>query len=181
MRPFSFVCGLAALALAGCASAPPDPPVSLINSLSFDNPMSGKRDGLRSAWPVHSLTGSSEHFPLAQLRQCDAAGNCSWGVLRAQRSFGTVRAVDGGVSLELDLMVDVDRSQHAATPQQNGSMTIPANVGALQARQHVQRALFLPYGKVETITLDFGVRFDLCAFRLDAARQPTDQCDLPYF
>ncbi|HEY0063587.1 MAG TPA: hypothetical protein VGC21_15825 [Telluria sp.] len=181
MRLFSSACAVAVLVLSGCASTPPAPPVSLINSLSFDNPMTGKRDGLRSAWPLHSLAGSSERFPLAQVRQCDAAGVCSWGVLDAQRSFGKVTPVEGGVEVELDLLVNVDRRQQVARAEQNGGMTIPADVAALEAKRRVQRTLTLPFGKVESIALDFGIRFELCAFRLDGAGKPLEQCALPYF
>lgn len=180
MRSLSLVCA-AVFSLAGCASVPPDAPVSLINSLSFDNPMSGMRDGLRSAWPLGSLSHAREDFPLAQVRQCDLAGLCSWGVLSAHRRFGKVRRTETGVVVELDLEVDVDRSQTAARPEQNAAMTIPPDVGALQAKRHVQRELVLPYGQIERIDLDYGIRFELCAFRLDAARQPVEQCAIPYF
>jgi len=180
MRSLSLVCA-AAFALAGCATVPPDAPVSLINSLSFVNPMSGMRDGLRSAWPLGSLSHAREHFPLAQVRQCDLAGLCSWGVLSAHRRFGKVRQTESGVVVELDLDVDVDRSQTAARPEQNAAMTIPPDVGALQAKRHVERELVLPYGHIERIDLDYGIRFELCAFRLDAARQPVEQCAIPYF
>lgn len=180
MRPFRLACA-AAMLLSACASAPPEAPVSLINSLSFDNPMSGMRDGLRSAWPLTALGHARENFPLAQVRQCDLAGVCNWGVLSAHRSFGKVRRIEGGVALALDLEVDVDRSQNVARPEQHGAMTIPADVGALKARRHVQREIVLPFGKVERIDLDYGIRFELCAFRLDAARQPVEQCEIPYF
>lgn len=181
MRLLSFVCPAALALLAGCASVPSDAPVSLINSLSFDNPMSGMRDGLRSAWPLGSLSHARENFPLAQVRQCDLAGLCSWGVLSAHRRFGKVRQTESGVVVELDLEVDVDRSQKTVGPDQAAAMTIPPDVGALQAKRHVQREVVLPFGKVERIDLDYGIRFELCAFRLDAARQPVEQCQIPYF
>jgi hypothetical protein len=180
MRPLLPLSAAVLLALAGCASAPQEAPVSLINSLSFDNALSGKRDGLRSAWPLDKLAQSTEHFPLAQVKQCDSAGLCSWGVLDARRRFGAVRRVEGGVAVELDLMVDVDRSQQVARAEQNGGMTIPADVGALKAKRAIKREVVLPYGKVERIELDYGIRFELCAFRLDAARKPVEQCDIPY-
>jgi hypothetical protein len=181
MRPFRLACSAAIVLLAGCASTPPDAPVSLINSLSYTNPMSGMRDGLRSAWPLTSLSHARENFPLAQVRQCDLAGVCSWGVLSAHRSFGKVRPIEGGVAVELDLEVDVDRSQAVNRAEQAGAMSIPADVGALQAKRRVQREVVLPFGKVERIDLDYGIRFELCAFRLDAARQPMEQCEIPYF
>jgi hypothetical protein len=181
MRPIRLACAAAMLLLAGCASAPQEAPVSLINSLSFDNPMSGMRDGLRSAWPLTALSHARENFPLAQVRQCASAGVCSWGVLSAHRSFGKVRRIAGGVAVELDLEVDVDRSQSVARSEQVGAMSIPADVGALHARRRVQHEVVLPFGKVERIDLDYGIRFELCAFRLDAARQPMEQCEIPYF
>lgn len=182
MRLFLPLSCAAVLALAGCAGVPQEPPVSIINSLSYDNAMSGKRDGLRSAWPLDGLAQSTEHFPLAQVKQCDSAGTvCSWGVLNARRNYGKVRKVEGGVAVELDLLVDVDRSQQVARPEQNGGMTIPADVGALQAKRHIKRDIVLEYGKVQRIDLDYGIRFELCAFRFDGARQPMEQCDIAYF
>lgn len=171
------------LALAGCAQAPkasPPPVVSVINSLSFTNAMTGKRDGLRSAWPMTQLPNSSELFPMAQVKQCDAAGACSWGVMRAQRSIGKVRQVDGGVALDVELELDVDRSQRVRRPDQDAAMTIPADVSALQAKRTLKKEVMLEYGKVQRFDFDFGIAFELCALRLDAAEQPVDQCDIPY-
>jgi len=167
--------------LGGCASVPPPAPVSLINSLSFDNPMTGMRDGLRSAWPLARLSQTRETFPLAQVRQCDPTGVCSWGVLSAQRQFGSVRRIAGGVALMLDLNVDVDRSQQRSGPEQYGAMTIPSDVGALHATRRVRREVVLPFGTIERIDLDYGIRFELCAMRLDDAGQPIDACAIPYF
>jgi len=184
MRRFAYLPAAVLLALAGCASVPQDsaPTVSVINSLSFDNAMSGKRDGLRSAWPLDALRLSTEHFPLSQVKLCDQNGAaCSWGVLKARRSFGNVRKVPGGVALEVDVTVDVDRSQQANSELQNGAMTIPADVGALRAKRHVTRELVLEYGVVQRIDFDFGIRYELCALRLDVAREPIDKCEIAYF
>lgn len=184
MRLFAYFPAAALLALAGCACVAPEPAitVSVINSLSFDNALTGKRDGLRSAWPMDTLARTTEHFPLAQVKQCGASSAvCNWGVLNARRTFGSVKKVEGGVALELDLLVDVDRSQLVNRMDQNASMTIPADVGALKASRSVKRKLVLEYGTIHKIPLDFGISFELCALRLDAARQPMDKCELAYF
>ncbi len=168
--------------LAGCATdRPAMPAVSLINSLSFDNAMSGKRDGLRSAWPADTLSGASEQFPMAQLKQCNAAGVCSWGVLKAQRSFGKVEPVPGGVRVELEVAIDVNRSHRAAQGGEQAAMSIPADVSALQIRRSEKRSMVLEYGKVMQIDLNYGIRYELCALRLDAARTPLDTCEIAYF
>lgn len=195
MRLFSFSIVIAAAALAGCANLPaPDaarvphashapnaPAISIVNSLSFDHAMSNKRDGLRSAWPMEKLAGTTEHFPLAQLKQCDSAGACKWGVLDAKRRFGAVRATPDGVTLEVEITVNVDRSQQADRTGLNAAMTIPAGVAVLQVKRTEKRDVVLPFGKVVRIDLDHGVRYELCALRLDAARQSVDKCDVAYF
>lgn len=173
----------ALLALAGCASAPPvaTPAVSVVNSLAFTNAMTGKRDGLRSAWPMDQLAQTTEQFPLAQIKQCDkTTAACSWGVLRAKRTFGKVRSVPGGVALTYELVLDIERSQRAHGKVQNAGMTIPADVPALQLKRTVKHDVTLEYGKVQRIELDHGISFELCALRLNAERKPVDQCGIDY-
>ncbi len=168
---------------AGCASVPPadTPAVSIVNSISFSNAMSGKRDGLRSAWPMDQLAQTTERFPLAQIKQCDKAGAaCSWGVLSARRTFGKVRPGPAGVALAYELVLDVDRSQRVHGKEQNVAMTIPADVPALQLKRTIAREVVLEYGKVQRIDIDHGISFELCALRLDAARQPLDKCEIDY-
>lgn len=184
MRTCTSLAAIALLALAGCASVVPDTPttISVVNSLSFDNAVSGKRDGLRSAWPAATLGGTSEQFPMAQIKQCDKSGAaCNWGVLKAQRAFGKVQEVPGGVAVELELRVDVDRSQHAKSRDQDATVTIPADVPALQGTQLETRKVVLAYGKVTRIDLNYGISYELCALRLDAARQALDKCEIGYF
>ena len=183
MRTLTFSLVMAMLALSGCASTPaPDAPaISIINSLSFDHAMSGKRDGLRTAWPMDRLAGSSEHFPLAQVKRCDATGVCRWGVLDASRRFGAVRLVPDGVAAQVEVMVHVDRSQQAQRTGLNAAMTIPADVAALQTRRTEKREVVLPFGKVVSIEFEHGIRYELCALRLDAARKHIDKCDIAYF
>lgn len=183
MRTLTISLVMAMLALTGCASTPaPDAPaVSIINSLSFDHAMSGKRDGLRSAWPMDKLAGTTEHFPLAQVKRCDSIGLCRWGVLDASRRFGALRLAPEGVSAQVEVTVHVDRSQQVQRTGQNAAMTIPANVAALQARRSEKRDVVLPFGKVVSIEFEHGIRYELCALRLDAARQAIDKCDIAYF
>jgi hypothetical protein len=169
------------LALAGCAGVSPGtlPSVSVVNSLTFDNAMSGKRDGLRSTWPAATLSGSSEHFPMAQVKQCDKDGAaCSWGVLKAHRSFAKARVTPGGMEVDFEVLVDVDRSHQAKTKDQDTTMTIPANVSALQRKRLEKRTMVLAYGKPARIEFGYGINYDVCAQRLDAQGKPLDQCEI---
>jgi hypothetical protein len=182
---FSLACLPAAVLLfaAGCSTVPQAgaPAVSLVNSLSFDNAMTGKRDGLRSAWPLHQLAQTTEQFPLAQIKRCEQAnGLCSWGVLKARRTFGKVRALPTGVALEVELVLDVERSQRGHSAAQNAAMTIPADVTALALKRTVKREVVLEYGKVQRIDAEHGISYELCVLRLDAARNPLDKCAIDY-
>ena len=187
MRPSISIAAAALLALAGCAAVPgPHDPartnhtVSLVNSLSWTNAVSDKPDALRTAWPLAGLSAHTEQFPLAQVKQCDAAGVCSWGVLKAQRTLSAPRYVAGGVAVDVELAVDVDRSHDALQGGEKVAMAIPADVPALSAKRTVRKSLVLQYGKVERIGLDFGIGYDLCAQRLDKAGNAVDACDIPF-
>lgn len=177
------------LALAACAmfSGPYDPvrnkqTVSLVNSLSWTNALSGKRDGMRTAWPLATLDRHTEHFPIAQISQCDQAGQaCRWGVLNARRTYGNIRYVPGGVTLDVDLLIDVDRRQEVRRAGANSALAIPADVPALRAKRAFRRSVALEYGKAHRIDFDFGIAFELCALRLDAARKNVDNCDVAFF
>lgn len=187
MRPSISIAAAALLALAGCAALPgPHDPartnhtVSLVNSLSWTNAVSDKPDSLRTAWPLAGLAKHTEQFPLAQVKQCDPASVCSWGVLKAQRTLSAPRYVAGGVAVDVELAVDVDRSHDALQGGENVAIAIPADVPALSAKRTVRKSLVLQYGKVERIGLDFGIGYDLCAQRLDKAGNPVDACDIPF-
>lgn len=187
MRPFISFTVAALLALAGCAAMPgPHDPAraghtaSLVNSLSWTNAVSDKPDALRTAWPLGGLAGHAEQFPLAQVKQCDAAGVCSWGVLKARRTLSAPRYVEGGVALEVELGLDVDRRHEALQGGEQVAMAIPADVPALTAKRTVRRSLVLQYGRVHRINLDFGIGYALCAQRLDAAGKPLDSCEIPF-
>ncbi|QYF94223.1 hypothetical protein KY495_03075 [Massilia sp. PAMC28688] len=185
MRSFSLFALAALLTVAGCAGVAPTAPsgapaVSIVNSLTFDHAMTGKRDGVRTAWPMDKLAGSTEYFPLSQIKQCEPGGTCRWGVLDAKRRFGALRAVPGGVAAEIDVTVHVDRTQHADRNDLHAAMTIPADVGALQSRRQDKREVVLPFGKVVPIDFEHGIRYELCAQRINAARQGIDQCPIAY-
>ena len=187
MRPLNLLAAAALLALGGCAASPSlhDPArtghtVSLVNKLSWTNAMSGKPDALRTAWPLASLKQHIEQFPLAQVKQCDAAGGCKWGAMKAQRVLSAPRYVAGGVVLDLELFIDVGRSRAALQGGEAVAMTIPSDVPALEGARIVRKSVMLPYGKVERIDLDFGIAYDLCAQRLNAAGQPVDRCEIPF-
>ncbi|WP_317201207.1 hypothetical protein [Janthinobacterium sp.] len=179
---------LGACALSACAVFPDqyDPVkeqqyVSVINSLTWTNPLTGKRDGLRSAWPMRTLQGQTEVFPLAQVKECPAAGApCAWGVLSASRSVARAGYVQGGVKLDLQLALALERRQEMRQDSFSTALTIPADVAALHWRKDERRALTLPYGKVERIEFEHGLRFEVCALRYDAAGQPLDSCAIPY-
>ena len=187
MRLSLYLPALGLVALAGCAgggagsSAAGATTVSVINSLSFDNAMTGKRDGLRSAWPAATLARSKEQFPIAQIKHCEkGAPACSWGVLKAHRSFGKVQPVAGGVLVDVEVVVDVERSQHAKGKDQDATLTIPGDVIALKAASTQSRSMLLKYGEVTRIDFNYGISYELCALRLDAARQPIDKCEVAY-
>ena len=188
MRLSLYLPALGLVALAGCAgggagssAAGATTTVSVINSLSFDNAMTGKRDGLRSAWPAATLARSKEQFPIAQIKHCEkGAPACSWGVLKAHRSFGKVQPVAGGVLVDVEVVVDVERSQHAKGKDQDATLTIPGDVIALKAASTQSRSMLLKYGEVTRIDFNYGISYELCALRLDAARQPIDKCEVAY-
>ena len=187
MRPLNLMTAAALLAMSGCAALPgPHDParaghtVSLVNNLSWTNAMSGKPDALRTAWPLAGLSQHTEQFPLAQVKQCDAAGVCKWGVLKAQRMLSAPRYTAGGVLLDLELFIDVGRSRNALQGGEAVAMTIPADVPALEGARIVRKSVALPYGKIERIDLDFGIVYALCVQRLNAGGQPLDRCDIPY-
>lgn len=178
---------LSACAGVGQAAHPSDPNdpanaqqyVSLVNSLNWTNALSGKRDGSRSSWPLRQAAGQEEVFPLAQLKQCKGEA-CAWGVMRARRSFGAVTYVPGGMNVEVTLHIDVDRRQEMHKAEFNTAMAIPADVPGLRSTKDVHRTLTLQYGKIQHIDFDYGVGFDLCALRYDAAGHALDACDIPY-
>ena len=187
MRPLNSITAAALLALAGCAAspglhdpAPTDQTVSLVNRLSWTNAVSGKPDALRTAWPLAGLAQHTEQFPLAQLKQCDAAGACKWGVLKAQRMLSAPRNVAGGVAVDLELSIDVGRDRDALQGGETVAVTIPADVPALEGERTVRKSLVLPYGKVERIALDYGVAYELCVQRLNGGGEPIDNCDIPH-
>ncbi len=187
MRPLNAMSAAALLAMAGCAASPAlhDPArtghtVSLVNNLSWSNAVSGKPDALRTAWPLASLTQHTEQFPLAQVKQCDATGVCKWGVLKAVRTLSAPRFVAGGVALDLELSIDVGRARDALQGGETVAMVIPADVPALEGKRTVRRPVVLHYGQVERIGLGFGIAYELCAQRLNAAGDPVDVCDIPF-
>lgn len=188
MRPFIPFTAAALLALAGCAvvpdqhdSARANQTVSLVNSLSWTDAVSGKPDALRTAWPLHAAGAThTEQFPLAQVKRCDAAGACSWGVVKAQRTMSAARHVAGGVALDVELALDVDRRHEMLQGAEKLVLAIPADVAALTAKRTVRKSLVLTYGKVERIALDFGIGYNICAQRLDAGGRPVDACEIPY-
>jgi hypothetical protein len=176
----------AALLLSGCASLERDDParqqltVSVVNSLSWTNPLSGKRDGVRTSWPLLSVGGAREYFPLAQLRQCQPDASCAWGVMRAERAITGVRYLPSGLELDLELAFDVARHQEVRQPEFSAAMTIPSDVAALQSQRGLRQHVQLQYGQVQHVALEFGVAYDICVRRLDAAGLPLDRCDIPF-
>ncbi len=177
MRTTAILPAAVLLVLTGCATAPQDTtPASVVNVLTFDNAMTGKRDAIQTNAPVDTLANSSASIGLGQIKQCAAGGTgCEWGILKAKRSFGKVTRVPGGVSMEVDVTVDVNRS-HKAEGTDRIAMAIPAHVKALQATQSQKRTMVLEYGKVHRMDFKYGVGFEMCAVRLDAKREPLDKC-----
>jgi hypothetical protein len=92
-----------------------------------------------------------------------------------------IRAVaPDGVSFDLVLQVDIDRRQEMHKPEFNTAMAIPGDVAALRSNKELRRKLTLRYGKIEHIDFDYGVAFDVCVLRYDAAGHALDACDIPY-
>lgn len=155
--------------------------VAVVNSLSWDNPLTGKRDGVRTSWPIKDGKIAPEYFPLAQLKQCGTDGKpCAWGVMRAQRGVPTLAYVDGGVDLAVSVSIDVARRQDARQGETQTAMAIPQDVTALAGKQRVQPSWKLKYGKVEQVELDYGVRYQVCVQRYDAAGKVLDTCAIPF-
>jgi hypothetical protein len=178
---------LVALALSACAStgqqgaSASQQYVSLVNSLNWTNALSGKRDGSRSSWPLKDPAGRNEVFPLAQLKQCDQNGGaCAWGVMSAHRSISGIAYGPDSVSFDLVLQIDIDRRQEMHKPEFNTAMAIPGDVATLRSTKEVRRRLTLQYGKVQHIAFDYGVGFDVCVLRYDAAGHALDTCDIAY-
>lgn len=180
------VLAAASLALSACAGmgAAPGLPagqtVSLVNSLNWVNPVDGKRDGVRTSWPLKDSRLADEFFPLAQLKQCDSKGQCAFGVMRAQRSVPGFVYAEGGVNVTFTLDIDVARRQAARQGETQTAMAIPKDVPALSSRQDIKRTFGLKYGKVEQVELEHGVRYQLCAQRHDTSGKAIDVCDIPF-
>ena len=173
--------------LSGCANTamnfmrnPHDPArqrqtVSIVNAVTWTNPLSGKRDGVRTAWPLAQLANHEENFPLAQVKNCpDRNLPCAWGVLSATRTITRYEYIAGGITLDLGLDVDVHRRQ------QDRRRNFHTSMPALSYRKPLQQAVALPYGKVYSVDFDYGIRFQICAQRLDETGRALDTCDIPY-
>ncbi|MDN2711704.1 hypothetical protein O0880_19975 [Janthinobacterium sp. SUN118] len=176
-----------AMLLSACAALgtptglQPGQTVAVVNSLSWENPLTGKRDGVRTSWPIKDGKIAAEYFPLAQLKRCEAAGQaCAWGVMRAQRSAPVLAYADGGVDVTLTVSIEVARRQEARQGEVQTAMAIPQDVAALAGKQQVQPSWKLKYGKVEQVDLDYGVRYQVCVQRYDAAGKVIDTCAIPF-
>jgi len=159
--------------------------VSVVNAMTWTNPLSGKPDGVRTTWPLAQLAGHEEIFPLAQIKNCPqkeggGVAPCTWGVLSASRNITRYEYMNGGITLDLDLLVDVHRRQQDRRRNFHTSMAIPNDVPALQYRKALQHGVALPYGKVYRIDLEYGLRFEICAQRLDQDGRALDKCEIPY-
>jgi hypothetical protein len=155
--------------------------VSLVNSLTLTNPVTGKADGARTAWPLDALDKHTEHFPLAQVKQCDANGTtCRWGVLNANRTISKIKFMPGGVALDMRVYVDVDRHQEMKQEGAHSAMTLPTDVSALRSTKTLSQSLELRYGKVHLIEFEYGIRYQVCVMRYDAARKPVEECPIAH-
>jgi hypothetical protein len=181
-------CSVLALGLSGCSMMrnPHDPArekqtVSVVNAMTWTNPLSGKRDGVRTTWPLAQLANHEEIFPLAQIKHCTgAAASCAWGVLSTARTITRYDYVPGGIAVDLGLNIDVHRRQQDRRRNFHTSMAIPADVAALSYQKKAKEAVALPYGKVYQVEMEYGIRFAICAQRLDATGRALDKCDIPY-
>jgi hypothetical protein len=172
-----FLAPLAGVLLSGCAMwrDAHDPArnqqyVVVVNSMTWPQAASGKLDGTRTVWPLQQLGNHEEIFPLAQLKHCPDALPCAWGVLSASRS----------ITLDLGLNVDVHRRQQDRRRNFHTSIAIPADVPAISYQRVLQESVSLPYGKVYRVDMDYGITYQLCAQRVDAAGKALDKCEIPY-
>ncbi len=155
--------------------------VSVVNAMTWTNPLSGKRDGVRTTWPLAQLANHEEIFPLAQVNHCTDQGMpCAWGVLSTSRSITRYEYVPGGVALDLGVLADIHRRQQDRRRNFHTSMAIPGDVSALSYHKELQQGVALPYGKVYRVDMEYGIRFEICAQRLDANGRALDKCDIPY-
>ena len=76
--------------------------------------------------------------------------------------------------------MDVHRRQQDRRRNFHTSIAIPADVPALSYQRVLQETVSLPYGKVYRVDMDYGITYQLCAQRVDAAGKPVDRCDIPY-
>lgn len=175
---------IAVLALCGCAvqhdPARRQQAASLVDSLSWIDAVSGMRDAHRGVWPVDKLGTHTERFPLFQVKRCDAAGLCSWGVVDARRTLSGARYVEGGVALDVEVTLNIDRRHESSLKGEKIVVAIPSDVAALQDKRTQKKALVLQYGKVERVVISDGVSYDLCVQRFDASRKPVEECPIPY-
>src|SRR5262249_19043619 len=79
--------------------------VVVVNSLTWTNPVSGKKDGTRTVWPLVQLANHEEVFPLAQIKHCPEGLPCAWGVLSAARNITRYKYEPGGITLDIGLDV----------------------------------------------------------------------------
>jgi hypothetical protein len=182
-----FLVPLAGVLLSGCAMwrNPHDPArnqqyVVVVNSMTWPNAATGKLDGTRTVWPLQQLGNHEEIFPLAQLKHCPDALPCAWGVLSASRSITRYSFAAGGITLDLGLNVDVHRRQQDRRRNFHTSIAVPSDVPAISYQRVVQESVSLPYGKVYRVDMDHGIKYQLCAQRVNAAGKALDQCDIPY-
>ena len=182
-----FLFPLASMLLSGCSMwrNPNDPArnqqyVVVVNSMTWPNAATGKPDGTRTAWPLQQLANHEELFPLAQVKHCPDALPCAWGVLSATRSVTRFNYEAGGVTLDLGLKVDVHRRQQDRRRNFHTSIAVPADVPAISYQHVLQESVSLPYGKVYRVDMDYGIKYQLCAQRVDAAGKPLDKCEIPY-
>jgi len=101
-------------------------------------------------------------------------------VLLASRNVTRYTYERGGVTLDLGLNVDVHRRQQDRRRNFHTSIAVPADVPALSYQHVLQETVSLPYGKVYRVEMDYGVTYQLCAQRIDAAGRAVDKCDIPY-
>lgn len=182
-----FLVPLAGLLLSGCAMwrNPNDPvrnkqSVVVVNAMTWPLAASGKLDGTRTVWQLEQLDNNEEIFPLAQIKHCPDALPCAWGVLSASRNITRFAYEPGGVTVDLGLNVDVHRRQQDRRRNFHTSIAVPSDVPAISYQRVLQESISLPYGKVYRVDMDYGITYQLCAQRVDAAGRPLDKCDIPY-
>ncbi|WP_324729593.1 hypothetical protein [Pseudomonas chlororaphis] len=174
---------LALLSLAGCVSQPATQEQQswVAVSVSAPNLNFPERIGTasRSSSPFKVQDTESMAYPLMTVRTCNAAmTDCSAGIVKLESKVTLVELRQNGATARLDLTYQVGRSQTVGDRRsQSVSMSLPADVKALNASQRYSKEVELNYGSVGHIDFPYGVDFAICVAAPKLAEQKSSDAD----